>query len=99
MPRCDVHANWVKLMQFCQKAGHGEMTLTFADGVPVFANSGPVPIDDRMLYADITKIVAVSRFVFFLLLSARLASYAFVPHSHHSVVLRRSFPSPSSSFM
>jgi hypothetical protein len=63
------------------------------------ANSGPVPIDDRMLYADITKIVAVSRFVFFLLLSARLASYAFVPHSHHSVVLRRSFPSPSSSFM
>jgi len=51
------------------------------------ANSGPVPIDDRMLYADITKIVAVSRFDFFLLLSARLASYAFVPHSHHSIVL------------
>jgi len=39
MPRCDVHANWVKLMQFCQKAGHGEMTLTFADGVPVFAKT------------------------------------------------------------
>jgi len=51
------------------------------------ANSGPVPIDDRMLYADITKIVAVSRFDLFLLLSARLASYAFVPHSHHSIVL------------
>jgi hypothetical protein len=26
-------------MQFCEKAGHGEMTLTFADGVPVFAKS------------------------------------------------------------
>ena len=39
MPRCDVHANWLKLMQFCEKAGHGEMTLTFADGVPVFAKS------------------------------------------------------------
>jgi len=39
MPRCDVHANWLKLMQFCEKAGHGEMALTFADGVPVFAKS------------------------------------------------------------
>jgi hypothetical protein len=39
MPKCDVHANWLKLMQFCQKAGHGEMTLTFADGVPVFAKT------------------------------------------------------------
>ena len=39
MPRCEVHSNWVKLMQFCQKAGHGEMTLTFADGVPVFAKT------------------------------------------------------------
>ena len=39
MPRCDVHANWLKLMQFCEKAGHGEMTLSFADGVPVFAKS------------------------------------------------------------
>ncbi len=26
-------------MQFCQKAVHGEMTLTFADGVPVFAKA------------------------------------------------------------
>jgi len=26
-------------MQFCEKAGHGEMTLTFADGVPVFAKT------------------------------------------------------------
>jgi len=26
-------------MQFCEKAGHGEMTLSFADGVPVFAKS------------------------------------------------------------
>lgn len=39
MPKCDVHANWLKLMLFCQKAGHGEMTLTFADGVPVFAKT------------------------------------------------------------
>jgi len=39
MPRCEVHTNWLKLMQFCQKAGHGEMTLTFADGVPVFAKT------------------------------------------------------------
>jgi len=39
MPRCDVHTNWLKLMQFCEKAGHGEMTLTFADGVPVFAKT------------------------------------------------------------
>ena len=39
MPRCDVHTNWLKLMQFCEKAAHGEMTLTFADGVPVFAKA------------------------------------------------------------
>ncbi len=39
MPRGDVHANWLKLMQFCQKAGHGEMTLTFADGVPIFVKA------------------------------------------------------------
>jgi hypothetical protein len=39
MPRGEVHANWLNLMQFCQKAGHGEMTLTFADGVPVFAKA------------------------------------------------------------
>ena len=26
-------------MQFCQKAVNGEMTLTFADGVPVFAKA------------------------------------------------------------
>jgi len=39
MPRCEVHANWLKLMQFCEKACHGEMTLTFADGVPIFAKA------------------------------------------------------------
>ena len=34
------------------------------------ADSGPMPIDDRMLYADITKIVAVSRTVFLYALAA-----------------------------
>jgi len=39
MVRREVHPNWHKLMEFCQKAGHGEMSLTFADGVPVFAKA------------------------------------------------------------
>ncbi|MFB3882453.1 MAG: hypothetical protein ACE149_14395 [Armatimonadota bacterium] len=35
----EVHPNWERLMEFCEKAGHGEMTLSFADGVPVFAKT------------------------------------------------------------
>ena len=50
MPRCEVHTSWLKLTQFCQKAGHGEMTLAFADGVPVFAKTAMVQIRFRPVH-------------------------------------------------
>jgi hypothetical protein len=54
----EVHPNWDQLMDFCRKAGHGEMALTFADGIPVFAKTvqvqmrfGPVHVDARPVRA------------------------------------------------
>ena len=65
MARREVHANWNRLMEFCERACHGEMMLTFADGVPVFAKTvqlqmrfGPVNDGPRREGADVQALDA-----------------------------------------